>query len=480
MSSECRPAAARSRPTRPARLTQVSFRYIGAPREAVNNLTLEVQPGSELWITGSNASGKSTVLALLAGIIPTVIEGHLEGEVEVSHLAPGMVMQDSGVYLFRTVFEEVAFPLENGGVPESEIGPAVAAALDQVGLEGLVGRQMHTLSGGERQKVAVAAALAVNPDILLLDEPFEQLDPQSVGEVLTLARGHARRGARVVIATREDAHVPPGALQLHLGSEWVGESEDESVPPRAFPGGVAGLPETPSLRFRELTHRFATGGGVEGVSLDVHGGQVVALLGPNGAGKTTIMKHAVGLLRPDSGTVSVIGEDIAAMPVHEVARTVGILFQNPDDQIFNRTVLDEVAWGVTARGEAKDAARERALTALSDVGIDHLANENPHEITGSERQLVALASVVACRPRVLILDEPTKSLDRRGASIVAGTVRRLADEGVAVLLVTHDVAFAERVADGCVVVAGGRVVAQGLTADILGDPSLLSSARLVY
>lgn len=458
----------------------MTFRYLGAPREAVTDLTLEIHPGDELWITGSNASGKSTVLAMLSGIIPTVIEGHLSGEAAVEHLTCGMVMQDSGVYLFRTVFEEVAFPLENGGVPEAEIEREVDAALDRLGIANLVGRQMHTLSGGERQKVAVAAALAVNPDILLLDEPFEQLDPQSVGEVLALAREHARRGAMVVVATREESHVPEGVTQTHLGQDSV----DRLVAPHACRAARLAEPTAhsavPSLQFRDLSHRYGSGGGVEGVNLDVRAGEVVALLGPNGAGKTTIMKHAIGLLRPDSGAVSVMGQDIFATPVHEVARTVGILFQNPDDQVFNRTVLDEVAWGVTVRGVPKETARERALGALSELGIDGLAGENPHEITGSERQLVALASIIACRPRVLILDEPTKSLDRRAAEIVGGAIDRLAAEGVAILLVTHDVGFAARVADRCAVVSDGRVVAQGLTADILGNSSLLESARLVY
>jgi len=460
----------------------LGFTYFGDRSPALSDVSFEAEVGTETWITGPNAAGKSTLLAVLAGVIPTVVEGKLQGTIEVgsplegSAPVPAMVMQDAGIYLFRTVFDEIAFPLENRGVSTKDLETAVRAALAVVGIAGLEGRLLHTLSGGERQKVAVAAALAVDPDLLLLDEPFEQLDPASVDEVLTLATGCAADGATVLIATREADHVPDGARRIHLVAGVRTEDEAQAAPAYvhvARPMGDA------VLEMRSVTHRFGTGGGVDEVDLVVHAGESVALLGPNGAGKTTLMRHAIGLLRPDAGSVRVLGEDIGPRRVWELARHVGLLFQNPDDQVFNRVVDVEVAWSLIAQGMSRTAAIERARAVMVELGIEGLAQENPHEITASQRQLVAFASVLVADPRVIVLDEPTKALDATAAETLAAAVDRRLDEGAGVLLVTHDLRFAARLADRCVVLADGSVIADGPAGELLADEDLLRRARLL-
>ncbi|MCL4079456.1 ATP-binding cassette domain-containing protein [Coriobacteriia bacterium Es71-Z0120] len=460
----------------------VGFTYTRARSAAIAGIDFVATPGSENWITGPNAAGKSTLLGVIAGVVPTVIEGNLTGRLDVVGAGTGgaattsMVLQDSDVYLFRSVFDEIAFPLANRGVSGDELDSAVLGALEAVGIAHLESRLMHTLSGGERQKVAVAAALAVDPDVLLLDEPFEQLDPASAVEVLGLARRQSALGTTVFIATREAGHVPEGANRLHLvgGVPHVDDAEPRIVCwPKARPlGGLL-------LELRNLTHRYGSGGGVEDVDLSVHEGESVALLGPNGAGKTTIMKHACGLLRPDSGEVRVLDQDASDQQVWDLARVVGTLFQNPDDQIFNRLVEMEVAWSLIARGTAKEAALERAHAVMAELGISRLAMENPHEITASERQLVAFASVLVAEPRLIVLDEPTKALDADAAETVASAIERRLDDGAGVLLVTHDVRFAARLSNRCVVLADGRVIANGPSCEVLEDASLLRRARLL-
>jgi energy-coupling factor transporter ATP-binding protein EcfA2 len=344
-----------------ARITAAGFgfTYVGSRLPALSDLDLEVPGGSETWVTGPNAAGKSTLLAALAGVIPTVTEGALRGSLEVASdsqggvAVPAMVMQDAGVYLFRTVSDEIAFPLENRGVLVSDLGPAVSAALEAVGIGHLEGRLMSTLSGGERQKVAVAAALAVDPDLLLLDEPFEQLDPASADEVLVLARARTLAGATLVVATREAGHVPPGARRIHL---IAGERADDATDmPVAYTREPCRAGDA-VLEMRGLTHRFESGGGIDSVDVTVRAGESVALLGPNGAGKTTLMKHAIGLLRPDSGTVTILGEDAASKAIWELARDVGLLFQNPDDQIFNRASRAGLPGRPRSRRRAKSCA----------------------------------------------------------------------------------------------------------------------------
>jgi len=480
----------------------LGFAYSGADSWALAHIAIDIAPGEELWLTGANASGKSTLLGLLANVIPTVIEGTLAGELEVTAergaatapataataaaaetAAPAvpdainsMVMQDSGVYLFRTVYDEIAFVLANRGVAPELVPAAVADALAVLGVESLEGRLMHTLSGGERQKVAVCAALAVEPDLLLLDEPFEQLDPASVAEVFSAARSLAEEGLTLVIATRQASLVPPGARELHLAAGRLAERPAAAPAPEPR---APGIPGEPLLELAGVTHRYSPTAGIEGVDLTVRRGESVALLGPNGAGKTTLMKHADGLLRPQSGIVRVAGADIAERPVHQIAREVGMLFQNPDDQIFNRTVISEVAWAPRARGMAEPEAHAVALEALAELGIEHLSAENPHELTASQRQLVAFASILVVSPQLYVLDEPTKALDAAAAEKVAVAVDRRLAEGAGVLLVTHDLAFAERLADRSVVLIGGSVAWEGMTAALLDEREVLERARLL-
>jgi energy-coupling factor transport system ATP-binding protein len=476
----------------------LSFAYLGAEERALSDVEFEAQPGSEVWITGPNASGKSTLLGVLAGVIPEVIEGELVGTVEVACedgtvAARSMVMQDSGVYLFRSVHDEIAFVLQNRGVEPQGVDAAIADALELLGIAGLEHRLMHTLSGGERQKVAVCAALAGEPDLLLLDEPFEQLDPASAAQTLAVARGFVARGTTLVVATREAGRVLASATEVALGagdaagaggaarSSRAEASPAEPVPATTAPRPPRGprTPGEPLLRLERVTHRFGSAGGVSGVDLSVWRGESVALLGPNGAGKTTLMKHVNGLLRPQSGRVMLEGTDIAGRPVWETARTVGMLFQNPDDQIFNRTVLREVVWGLRMRGMSAAQAHELALAALEELGIAHLAEENPHETTASQRQLAAFASILVLQPALYVLDEPTKALDARAAELVAAAVDRRLAAGAGVLLVTHDLGFAERLADRSVLLVDGSVAREGSTAEVLADREALLGARLL-
>jgi energy-coupling factor transport system ATP-binding protein len=463
------------------RLEQAAFAYHGASEWAFSGLNLDVGRGEELWVTGGNAAGKSTLLGVLAGVMPETIDGVVSGSVDVvcpdgATAVPAMVMQDSGVYLFRSVSEEISFVLLNRGVEPEQVESGVVEALAVLDVEHLTGRLMHTLSGGERQKVAVAASLAVEPDLLLLDEPFEQLDPASVAETFEIARGLRESGVTLVVATREHERVPRHVRELHLESGRPAErptARDVPVPRTAC------IPGAPLLEMGGVSFHYDGGAGFTSVDLTVREGESVALLGPNGAGKTTLMKHANGLLRPSEGSVAVRGHDIAERPVWDLARDVGLLFQNPDDQIFNRRVDAEVAWSLAARGMPEDDALARASEAMEELGIAHLASENPHEITASQRQLVAFASVLVTRPALYVLDEPTKALDKTAAEVVAEAVdRRLAD-GAGVLLVTHDLSFARRLSDRAVVLAEGSALAEGPTLDLLADDLLMRRARLL-
>lgn len=450
----------------------LSVAYPHSRSWALRSVDVTFPAGSETWVTGPNSSGKSTLLSAIAGVLQNVIDARVEGSVEFGDGAAGrtisMALQDSGVYLFSTVFDEVAYPLENAGIGEDELADAVEMYLSRVGASALIDREMHTLSGGERQKVALATALARTPGLLLLDEPFEQLDPSSARELLQVVR---ECGATLVIATRDESRIPPDARRVRLGA----------LPAAVGACGVRRSRDTgePLLEMRGVGHRFESGGGIDSVDLVVHGAECVAVIGPNGAGKTTLMRHAIGLHRPQHGMVRVCARDIASIPVWEVAHDVGLLFQNPDDQLFNPTVRSEVAWSLTARGVSVSEVESRVARVMDELGLGHIADANPHDLTASGRQLVAFASVLVTEPRLIVLDEPTKALDSQATEVVACALDRRLDRGCGALVVTHDLTFARRVADSCAVLDAGTIVASGPTDEVLADEAMLVEARLV-
>jgi energy-coupling factor transport system ATP-binding protein len=207
-----------------------------------------------------------------------------------------------------------------------------------------------------------------------------------------------------------------------------------------------------------VTHRYVEGGGIEDVSLHVREREALAIVGPNGAGKSTLLRASAGLLTPQSGTVRLLGEEPSSIGTRRVADVAAILFQDPDDQIFNPTVAREVGWALRVRGVAAQAVEERVAAVLSEVGLAEHAMRHPYDLSRSGRQLVALASVLVTEPRVLFLDEPTTALDDAAVAIVLAAVERRRERGAAIVLVTHDSSIATAWADRAVRLDHGRLV----------------------
>ena len=400
----------------------LSVTHAFAARPAVEEVELDAPAGRQLWVTGGNGSGKSTLLLALAGVVGEVVEARMTGSV-TRPARTGLLLADD-VTLFSTVAEELSFV-----DPDADLAPA----LDRFGLAGMGERQLHTLSGGERKRIALAAALLTEPDGLLLDDPFAALDASGLGLVRAELDAAARRGTATVIAVRDRAQLPPDASELHLiaGRPGVPTPEPDAPTRRpATPGEVV-------LAVENLTHRYASGG-IEGIDLAVRAGESVALVGPNGAGKSTLLKSIAGLLTPDAGRVILLGRDVTDEPVWRRASEVGLLWQNPDDQLCRRTIRDEVAWPLTLRGRTQAEAEASALEALDHLGLTGVADEHPHDTPASVRQLTALAGVLAGHPRLLLLDEPTTTLDAATVGVLLTALNSHLDAGAAALIATHD------------------------------------------
>jgi energy-coupling factor transport system ATP-binding protein len=417
----------------------------------------------------------------------------------------GFVPQDAAASLSTvraTVAEELAFGLENLGTGRAEMQEAVRRVASLTGLDQLLERDPARISGGELRRLAIGCAIITGPAVLVLDEPTASLDADGSAALTALVRSLVADGTAVVVLSqavdtlqRDADHcilLDNGASVLEGAPAQLATSPDLAAagvigactgrdgsppqqPARAGQTGIrqAGVgtapPGLPALELRDVrfayerpparkrSRRPAAGtpnpAVLDGVCLSVHPGEIVAVTGPNGAGKSTLLRHLNGLLQPLAGSVRINGQDIAGLLPGRVAADVGLLFQNPRDQLFERTAEREVGFGL-AGGPAATASVRRALAA---VGLAEAAGMHPAELPASRQRLLALATVLARQPRVMALDEPTVALDRQGLAMLDTAVRHAAAAGAAVVLVTHDLAYARSVAHRLVRLDAGRL-----------------------
>jgi energy-coupling factor transport system ATP-binding protein len=422
-------------------------------------------PGQVTLVLGRSGSGKSTLLRAFAGLIPHFHGGRFSGRVEIACLdtrrhgparlagTVATLFQDpEDQVVFTRVLNEVAFGLENVGTPASEIEARALDALASVGVEHLAGRLVTELSGGELQRVSLAATLALEPKLLLLDEPTSQLDPAAAEALLELALGLARDRDTAVLLTEQRPALPlevcDRVLFLDRGrltfDGRVGQARawlEEHHPLFVSGGGDGGVPPQHSgevaCRLDGVSYAYEDHLLVlDGASLDLHRGEIVALVGPNGSGKTTLAKLASGLLEPLSGRVERRGR-------------ATYLSQDPGRYVFCERAAEEVAVGVD--GDLAVASR-----ALAAVGLAGYEDRHPRDLSSGERERLALAAVLAPEPDLLVLDEPTRGVDPERKRELAALLR--SNTARATLVVTHDIAFAKSVADRVVSLAPDREV----------------------
>jgi energy-coupling factor transport system ATP-binding protein len=440
-----------------AHVERVTFAYPGAAA-ALRDVSLVVEPGEVVLLLGASGSGKSTLLRALAGLVPHFHGGRFEGRVVVggrdtrtarpSELAGtvAMLFQDPEEQVVLTrVVREVAFGLENVGTPPLEIVPRALDALRVVGAHHLAERPVAELSGGELQRVCLASTLALEPDLLLLDEPTSQLDPEGAEGLLELATSS---GATVVLSEqRPDRALDVATRIVFLESGRVVLDEPVDRARRwladhrpAWTNGsqtdlATKVGKESVCRFSDVSFAYAAGSPVvDRFDLELRRGEVVVMAGPNGSGKTTIAKLAAGLLDAQGGTVERNGR-------------AALLLQDPGRYVIRDRADDEVALGV-------GGDRSRARASLAALGLAGMERRHPRDLSSGERERLALASVLVIEPDLLVLDEPTRGVDPERKRELAALLRAEAANR-ATLIVTHDRAFAAAVAD--------RIVTFGLT-----------------
>ncbi len=482
-----------------------------------------------LLVAGSSGCGKTTLARCINGLIPRSYGGTRQGNVllngkEVAEMSLVQVAQVVGTLLqdperqivASNVYNEIAFGPENLGLPRDEIMARVEQVLKRLKIEHLRNRDTFTLSGGEKQKVALAGLLVMRPSILLLDEPLASLDPASAHEALAVFRSLADEGASIVLVEHrvEDAlaarpdrllymnagriqylgqidDLPPSIdhHQVKLPAQWVvrrAQQTQEFVLPVSAP--AAEKDAEVLVAFEQVG--FAYGPDLpqvlHNVNLQIRRGDMIAVLGPNGAGKSTLVKHAIGLLKPVSGRVLVKGKDTRELSVAQVARTLGYVFQSPTHMLFAPSVREELAFGPQNLGFSKEEIARNIRESVQTVNLAGFEEYPPLGLSFGQQKRTTIASVLAMQSSIMVMDEPTAGQDYANYTRfmdamchAEGTKKSLLSENfAATLFITHDIDLAVTYANRVLLVSNGTLLADGCPEEILSDFALLESCRV--
>lgn len=498
----------------------LSFRYHTRSDQAIQDISFELWPGEILLVAGASGCGKTTLIRCINGLIPRSYKGDLHGRVllhgqdtanmrlaDISRIV-GTVLQDPEKQIMGSyVSDEVAFGLENLGLPREQIIATVEETLQYLRISHLRDRETFYLSGGEKQKVAIAGTLAMRPSILLLDEPLANLDPFSAREALDMMRRLADEGRTIIIIEHRVEDVlsirPDKALLLEQGKQrYFGDLEGFT---RAVEYGEVKLPaplviekakdrqETgivspacaaltsenePLVLFENVSFGYEEGKAVlHDINLAIYPGDVIAILGPNGAGKTTLVKHAIGLLKPTSGRVVVAGQDTRQTSTAQLARTLGYVFQSPSHMLFAPTVREELAFGPRNLGYRAEDIQAGVAEAIRVLNLSGLEEYSPLALSFGQQKRVSIAAILAMRSRILAMDEPTAGQDYRNYIEFMDSILRLPYFS-AILFITHDLDLAICYANRVILMDDGRIVADGKPEETLSQPELLRECHL--
>ncbi|GAP22136.1 ABC transporter ATP-binding protein [Leptolinea tardivitalis] len=498
---------------------KLTFQYHSRTEPAISDISFKVYPGEVLLIAGSSGCGKTTLMRCINGLIPHTYRGDMSGEIRlldkpVSEMAMSDLSQTVGTLLQDPerqivgsyVRNEVAFGLENLGFSREEIIRRVDETLEYLGILHLRDRETFSISGGEKQKVALAGVLVMQPKVLLLDEPLASLDPSSAHEALKLFRDLADKGIAVVIVEHRVEDVlsinPDRVLYLDAGKqEYYGDSsglmkvvdyhriklpariimeraKTEQViefKPLLSPQAGEALVKFDHVSFR---YREDLPDVLHDVSFQVGKGDVIAILGHNGAGKTTLVKHALGLLKPTDGRVLLEGKDTRKVTVAQAAHTIGYVFQSPTQMLFAPSVKEELAFGPKNLRYTPDTIQKNVDWAIHTVHMEAELETPPLALSFGQQKRVSIASILSMRSRILMMDEPTAGQDYWNYNQFMDAILQMPGFD-SVLFITHDVDLAVVYANRILLVFGGQIVADGSPAEVLKDKEQLRRCRVL-
>jgi energy-coupling factor transport system ATP-binding protein len=533
-------------------LENLTYRYPYAESPTLQGVTVTIQPGELVLLTGHSGSGKSTLLYCLKGLIPQLYGGKLTGSVtvggedfsalSVSEIAKrvGLVMQDpESQFCNLFVRDEVAFGVENLKLEPALCASSVQSALEAVGLSHMADRQVIELSGGEKQKVAIACVLAMNVPVILLDEPAANLDAKSGREILQFISTLRDSGKTILLVQHElDEMIhradklmilergslldfgPPrtliekyadkltsehqiglpqiAAAALRVGA-WVSFpslplTADEFASKIQPPPGAKAAPAEPlqdgkpaasgqplvAAEHVSFTYARAKHAAVHDVSVEVRPGEVIAITGKNGSGKSTLARLLAGLLMPKGGIVTIQGTNIKRLSQFEIHRQTGYVFQYPEHQFLANDVESEISYGLEVQGIPEAKRKQIVADAIQSLKLSGLEGRHPFALSGGEKRRLSVATMLVLRLKLLILDEPTYGLDEGNLiNLVRFIFDELRAQGITILFITHDMRLVAEHAERVLVMSEGRLMFDGAPSSLFADQALLDRSELL-
>ncbi len=508
-------------------IKDLNFTYPMEKERSLKNINLKLEKNDFLLIAGKSGSGKSTLARAIVGTVPNFYGGTIGGEIKIggkylkdmSHRERAekvtMVFQDPEKQLMMNrVHREVAFGLENIGVDEDVIKRRVYEALQFSGILHLADRDIASLSGGEKQKVAVASALVYMPDCIILDEPTSQLDPSSAEEMLNITKKiNEELGITIIVIEQRVnrwfdtvdsiAIMNDGTLELFEDkrdfyyncnkrqfmfmpdylkffkkmnfNKMPQNFKDARVEILNSSLNVKSGNEVAAAEFQnndkevisvnKLNCKYGSKQVLRDINFTVENGEFIAILGANGAGKSTLLKTILGLVEHE-GIIRLYGEDTSKMDIRQIARHIGYISQNPNDYLSKDSVYEEVKFTMDNYGIYDEKI---VNSVLKELEIYDLKDKNPRDLSGGQRQRVAIASILVLQPDMILLDEPTRGLESGLKNKLGKLLQNLNKKGTSIILVTHDTDFASNFCRRYMIMFNGRIVADGNKRQVLGD-----------
>lgn len=475
------------------RIKNLTFSFLDAISRAIDDVSLEIGGGEVVAITGPSGCGKSTLAMAIGGYIPHSIAGHMEGTVEVCGrstinsslldiaMLVGVVQQDPEAQICTlSVEEEVAFGPENLALPDQEIRCRVNASLAMADASHLIDRNIHELSGGEKQRVAIASMLAMHPRILILDEPTSNLDPQAATDVFKAIRKlKEQEGMTIILIEHKLSRAVQIADRLIVMERGrvIMDGNPVMTAQRYTDHMATAMPHIPglmratgdstgveNLRMENVDFSYGDREVLCGLSFVAGRGEIIGILGKNGSGKTTFLTQIIGLNKPGRGRVLLWGKDTRHLKVTEAARHVGYVFQNPNHQIFERTVRAEAGFVCQNFKFSTGDEHARISTLLDRYDLSCYAGQHPLRLSFGEKRRLNLCSVMPHDPDILLLDEPTIGQDMVNSARMTVDLLNLRNAGKTVIFVTHDADMAYRCCDRILFFEGGRIIVDDVPA----------------
>ncbi|MHA2025859.1 MAG: ABC transporter ATP-binding protein [Candidatus Thorarchaeota archaeon] len=459
---------------------KLTFSYDGTTK-VLDSLDFRVKKGEIIVITGSTGSGKSTLAKCLAGFIPRSIPGDFSGSVIVDDIDTAefpvaevarqiaLVQQDSESQICTLqVADEVAFGPENYGTDPETIASLVDSSLNAVGSSHLHSRATFELSGGEKQRLIIASMIACQPNYLILDEPSSSLDPIGVLQLRNILRDLKGQNIGILLIEHNLSTVQPVADRILLLSEGrLHPLEFEHQQPTEITPREPFTPSSTVLSTQNLSFSYEDRQVINSVSLSINKGEVIGLMGGNGSGKTTLLGLLGGLLLPESGNVYLGGSSLEKMSAKDIARATATVFQNPNHQIFEKTVWKEQNLTLYSLDLVSSEMLQQSETTLKRAKLVEMKKRNPFSLSHGQKRRLNVTSTTVHKPEILLFDEPFIGQDQEGRKFIIETVDETVKEGGAALIVTHDPVFVRNHCDRVMFMENGVILLDGASSIVL-------------